>query len=65
MQEYERERLEYIINKEDELNQKQIPYDKLLMGLPHSQRTIINDFSNSNKFPSSNSRILSQTSSKK
>ncbi len=36
----------------DELNQKGIPFDKLVMGLPHSQRIIINDFSNSNKFPS-------------
>ena len=35
-----------------ELFKKEIPYDKLIMGLNHSKRTIINDFANSNPFPS-------------
>jgi hydroxymethylpyrimidine pyrophosphatase-like HAD family hydrolase len=39
----------------DELCRNEIPFDKLIMGLPHSQRIIINDFSNSNKYPSCSS----------
>ena len=35
-----------------ELSRNNIPFDKLIMGLPHSQRIIINDFANSNKYPS-------------
>jgi hypothetical protein len=35
-----------------ELTQHGILYDHLLMGLPHSQRILINDFSESNSFPS-------------
>lgn len=35
-----------------ELTQKHIPYDKLIMDLPHAQRIVINDFANSNTFPS-------------
>lgn len=36
----------------EELANNKIPYDKLIMGLPHSKRIIINDFANSNKYPS-------------
>ena len=36
-----------------ELSRHGILYDHLLMGLPHSQRILINDFSESNSFPSS------------
>ena len=36
----------------DELKYKGIPYHNLLMGLPHSQRVIVNDFADSNPFPS-------------
>lgn len=43
---------EYYEDTINELKQKEIPFDKLIMGLPHSQRIIINDFSNSNKYPS-------------
>ena len=35
-----------------ELQEKQIPYSKLIMGLPHTKRTIINDFAPSNPYPS-------------
>lgn len=35
-----------------ELQEKQIPYNKLIMGLPHTKRTIINDFAPSNPYPS-------------
>jgi hypothetical protein len=35
-----------------ELSRNKIPYDRLIMGLPHSQRIVINDFANSNKYPS-------------
>lgn len=37
---------------ENELNSHNIPYDYLLMNLPHSQRVIINDFADSNPHPS-------------
>lgn len=40
---------------EEELKAKGIGYDKLLMGLPHCQRVIINDFSSSNPYPSCSS----------
>ena len=35
-----------------ELQDKKIPYDHLLMGLPHCQRVLINDFAKSNPYPS-------------
>ena len=35
-----------------ELQVKGIPYDELVMGLPHCQRVIINDFARSNPYPS-------------
>lgn len=35
-----------------ELIAKQIPFDDLLMGLPHCQRVLINDFAKSNAYPS-------------
>ena len=35
-----------------ELNKNHIPYDQLIMNLPHGQRIVINDFANSNPFPS-------------
>ena len=35
-----------------ELQIKGIPYDELVMGLPHCQRIIINDFAKSNPYPS-------------
>lgn len=38
-----------------ELSAKNISYDKLIMDLPHSQRIVINDFANSNKYPSCSS----------
>lgn len=37
---------------EKELKQKNIPYDKLIMGLPHCQRIIVNDYAKTNPFPS-------------
>ena len=35
-----------------ELKDKGIPYDELIMGLPHAQRILINDFAKSNPYPS-------------
>jgi hypothetical protein len=35
-----------------ELKEKGIPFDELIMGLPHSQRIVINDFAKSNPYPS-------------
>jgi hypothetical protein len=35
-----------------ELSAYGIPYDSLIMDLPHCKRTIINDFANSNRYPS-------------
>jgi hypothetical protein len=37
---------------ESELNKYDIPFDLLIMGLPHCQRVLINDFSNTNPYPS-------------
>ncbi len=39
----------------EEMDKHGIPYDVLLMGLPHSQRLIINDFAKSNPYPSCSS----------
>ena len=36
----------------DELKKYDIKYDTLIMGLPHCQRILINDFANSNPYPS-------------
>ena len=44
------ERLRQITIKE--LQTKGIPYDELIMGLPHCHRVIINDFARSNPYPS-------------
>jgi hypothetical protein len=38
-----------------ELKQKKIPYNVLIMGLPHCQRIVINDFGPTNPFPSASS----------
>lgn len=38
----------------DELDKYDIPYDDLIIGLPHCQRIIINDFAPSNPYPSCN-----------
>ena len=35
-----------------ELQTKGVPYDELVMSLPHCQRVIINDFARSNQYPS-------------
>jgi hypothetical protein len=35
-----------------ELKKHEIPFDYLIMGLPHSQRILINDFSPTNPYPS-------------
>ena len=35
-----------------ELQTKGIPFDDLVMGLPHCQRIVINDFARSNPYPS-------------
>lgn len=37
---------------EAELKNKGVTYDRILMGLPHCQRVVINDFSPSNPYPS-------------
>jgi hypothetical protein len=36
----------------DELKSKGIWYHNIIMGLPHSQRVLVNDFADSNPFPS-------------
>lgn len=36
----------------EELKEKDIPFDELVMGLPHCQRILINDFAKSNPYPS-------------
>ena len=35
-----------------EMEDKKIPYDHIIMGLPHCQRIVINDFTKSNPYPS-------------
>lgn len=37
---------------EQELKEKGVPYDRLIMSLPHCQRLVVNDFSSSNPYPS-------------
>lgn len=36
----------------EEMDRNSIPYDQLIMGLPHCKRILINDFSNTNQYPS-------------
>lgn len=45
-----------------ELNKYHIPYDTLLMDLPHSERIIVNDFAKSNPYPSCNSINIQRNS---
>jgi hypothetical protein len=45
-----------------ELNEYEIPFDVLIMGLPHSQRILINDFSLTNPYPSCSSINLLRNS---
>ena len=45
-----------------ELFEKEIPYDKLIMGLNHSKRIIINDYANSNPYPSCDSINIERNS---
>ena len=42
----------YLAETKKELKEKNIPYDHLIMGLLHSKRVLINDFANSNPYPS-------------
>ena len=35
-----------------ELDRHGVPYDQLVMGLPHSRRYLINDYANTNAYPS-------------
>ena len=35
----------------DEMSRHNMPYDQLVMGLPHCKRVVVNDFANSNSFP--------------
>ena len=46
----------------DEMDIHNIPYDMLIMGLPHSQRLIINDFAKSNPYPSCSSINIQRNS---
>ena len=45
-----------------ELDEKGIPYDKIIMGLNHCKRTIINDYANSNPYPSCNAINIERNS---
>ena len=46
---------EYYQKTIDELESKKIPFDEVIMGLPHAQRILINDFARSNPYPSCSS----------
>jgi len=46
---------EYYQETIDELESKKIPFDEIIMGLPHAQRILINDFARSNPYPSCSS----------
>jgi len=46
---------EYYQKTIDELKDKNIPFDDIIMGLPHAQRIVINDFARSNPYPSCSS----------
>lgn len=52
----------YRADTQAELFSKEIPYDKLIMGLNHSKRIVINDFANSNPYPSCSSINISRNS---
>ena len=54
--------LENITRKQ--LNEFDIPYDKLLIGIPHSQRILVNDYSSTNPYPSAVSINLERNSNK-
>lgn len=43
---------EYYQKTIDELKDKKIPFDDIVMGLPHAQRILVNDFAKSNPYPS-------------
>jgi uncharacterized HAD superfamily protein len=47
---------------ESELRKHNIPYDMLLMDMLHAQRIVINDFADSNPFPSCSSIIIQRNS---
>lgn len=46
----------------EELNKFNIPFDTLIMGLPHSQRIIINDYAPSNPFPTASAININRNS---
>ena len=46
----------------DEMKKYNIPYDTLIMGLPHCKRVVINDFANSNPYPACESINLPRNS---
>lgn len=46
----------------NELREKNIPFDDIIMGLPHAQRIIINDFARSNPYPSCSSLNIPRNS---
>jgi len=46
----------------DEMGKYNIPYDTLIMGLPHCKRVVINDFANSNPYPACESINLPRNS---
>jgi hypothetical protein len=49
---------------EDELRSKNIPYHQLVMNLPHCKRVLINDYSNSNPYPSASAVNIERNSDK-
>ena len=53
---------EYMQETIIELFEKEIPYDKLIMGLYHCKRIIINDYANSNPYPSCNAINIERNS---
>lgn len=55
---------EYRIKTINQLNRYKIPYNQLIMGLNHCQRIIINDFADTNPFPSCQSINLERNSDK-
>lgn len=46
----------------DEMKRYNIPYDTIIMGLPHCKRIVINDFANSNPYPACESINLPRNS---
>ena len=55
---------EYRDITEDELRSKNIPYHQLVMNLPHCKRVLINDYSNSNPYPSASAVNIERNSDK-